>query len=88
MQEVLASGVIDEAPRVAFVLRETFFFFLTISGVIVLIAFVVSGILYLISGGNNERIETAKRALYFSIIGSVLILSTLILFYTIVSFLL
>ncbi len=87
MQEVLASGVIDEAPRVVFVLREAFFFLLSVSGVIILIAFVVSGILYFISRGNNELIETAKRALYFSIIGSVLILSTLILFYTIIYFL-
>lgn len=87
MQEVFASGVIDEAPRVVFVLREVFIFLLSISGVVILIAFVVSGILYLVSRGNSDLIERAKQSLYFGVIGSVVILSTLILFYTIISFL-
>lgn len=87
MQKVFASGVIDDAPRVVFVLREVFIFLLSISGVVILIAFVVSGLLYLVSRGNSDLIERAKQALYFGVVGSVVILLTLILFYTIISFL-
>ncbi|NCU42645.1 MAG: hypothetical protein EOM19_08130 [Candidatus Moranbacteria bacterium] len=88
MQEVLAGGVIDDAPRVVFVLREVFMFLLSIAGVVVLIAFVVAGTLYLLSGGNSNFLEIAKRAFFSGVIGVVAILSVFILFYTIVNFLL
>lgn len=88
MQEVFAGGVIDDAPRVVFVLREVFMFLLSVSGVIILIAFVVAGILYLISGGNSNLLETAKRAFFSGVVGVVVILSVFILFYTLVNFLL
>ncbi|NCU42109.1 MAG: hypothetical protein EOM19_05345 [Candidatus Moranbacteria bacterium] len=88
MQEVLAGGVIDDAPRVVFVLREIFIFLLSISGVVVLIAFVIAGILYLISGGSSKFLEIAKRAFFFGVIGAVIILSVFIFFYTLVNFLL
>ncbi|MBD3238523.1 MAG: hypothetical protein GF332_02700 [Candidatus Moranbacteria bacterium] len=42
---------------------------LLVFGSFAIIAFTLSGILYLTSAGNQERIERAKRAMYYSIIG-------------------
>ncbi|MBD3238050.1 MAG: hypothetical protein GF332_00215 [Candidatus Moranbacteria bacterium] len=38
-------------------------------GSFAIIGFVVSGIIYLTAAGNQERMEMAKRAMYYSIIG-------------------
>ena len=48
---------------------------LGIFGVLALIAFVVSGIQYLVSAGNEDMIKTAKRNMTYSIIGVVVALS-------------
>lgn len=42
---------------------------LTIFGFLAIIAFIISGIMYLTSGGDKERAESAKRAMTYSIIG-------------------
>jgi len=48
---------------------------LGIFGVLALIAFVVSGIQYLVSGGNEDIMKTAKRNMTYSIIGVLVALS-------------
>ena len=87
MNIVYAGWVLDDATKITFVLRETFLFLLGVGGVIVLIAFVVAGLVYMLSGGNANMLEWAKRVCMFSIIGTIVILSTLIVFWTINSFL-
>ena len=42
---------------------------LGIFGFLAIIAFIVSGIMYLTSGGDKERAETAKKAMNYSVIG-------------------
>jgi hypothetical protein len=44
---------------------------LVILGIVGIIGFVISGIMYLLSAGNEGRIETAKKAMVASIIGVV-----------------
>jgi hypothetical protein len=44
-------------------------------GVVGIIGFVIAGILYLTSVGDSGRIETAKNAMMFSIIGVIVALS-------------
>jgi UDP-N-acetylmuramyl pentapeptide phosphotransferase/UDP-N-acetylglucosamine-1-phosphate transferase len=44
-----------------------------VGGVMVVIGFVVSGILWLTSAGSPERMGTAKKALIAAVIGAVLI---------------
>ena len=42
---------------------------LLLLGSIALIGFVISGILYLTAAGNEERMETAKKGMIYSVIG-------------------
>jgi hypothetical protein len=44
---------------------------LLILGSIAIIGFVISGILYLTAAGDDERMETAKKGMIYSIIGVV-----------------
>lgn len=48
---------------------------LGIFGFLAMIAFIVSGIIYLTSAGEKERAETAKKAMNYSIIGVIVGLS-------------
>ena len=48
---------------------------LEIFGFLAIIAFVVSGIMYLTSGGDKERAESAKRQMHWSLIGVIVGLS-------------
>lgn len=52
---------------------------LIIAGVIAVIAFVISGIQYLVSAGNDSIIETAKRNMIYSIVGVIVMLSGLVI---------
>ena len=56
---------------------------LSIFGLIAIIAFVVSGIMYLTSGGNENQIDSAKRYMIWSIVGVVVALSGLIVIYAV-----
>ena len=47
---------------------------LAILGFIGVIGFVIAGILYLTSAGNEEQIETAKKAMLWSIVGVIVAL--------------
>jgi cytochrome bd-type quinol oxidase subunit 2 len=42
---------------------------LILLGIFGIIGFVVSGILYLTAAGNDDRMESAKKAMYWSILG-------------------
>jgi amino acid transporter len=48
---------------------------LGIIGIIAVIAFAISGIQYLISAGDEEKMKAAKRAMIYSIIGTIIALS-------------
>jgi len=48
---------------------------LGIFGILAVLAFIISGIMYLTSAGNQTRTESAKKAMYWSIIGIVVGLS-------------
>ena len=56
---------------------------LVIFGFVAIIGFVISGIIYLTSAGDDERIETAKRAMNYSIIGVIVALSGLVIIYAV-----
>jgi len=80
IEMVYGAGVIDDAPRVASVLGNAFTFLLTIAGVLMFLAFVLSGIVYVYSHGNERVFARAKSMMISSLIGVVVILSTLIMF--------
>lgn len=72
---VMRSGIcfptgtgLSSAP-VGFLLMRLMSWLLALFGMIAIIAFVISGMQYLISAGNEDMIETAKRNMQYSIIG-------------------
>lgn len=76
---VSAAGVIDDAPTFAEAFLRALDFLLEIFGFLVIIAFVVAGILYFTAGGNTARLELAKKAFTWAIIGVVVGLGALVL---------
>lgn len=66
---VSAAGVIDDAPTLAEAFLRMLDFLLEIFGFLVIIAFVIAGILYFTAGGNTARLELAKKAFTWAIIG-------------------
>ena len=65
---------LSSAP-IYFILSGLLNWLLGILGFIGIIAFVISGMQYLLSAGNEEMIETAKRNMTWSIVGVVVALS-------------
>ncbi len=60
---------------------------LAIFGFIAVIGFVISGIMYLLSAGDEDRQEQAKRAMYYSITGVIVGLVGLVVIYAVNFFL-
>jgi type IV secretory pathway VirB2 component (pilin) len=52
-------------------------FLLSIAEGLAVLSLVVSGVMYMISGGNEKQTETAKRAIRYSIVGIVVVLLSL-----------
>jgi hypothetical protein len=51
------------------ILGNILLWILRIFGILGVIGFVISGILYLTSAGDEDRMQAAKRAMFYSIIG-------------------
>ncbi len=69
----------NDANPVTTVVVTVMQWLLGIFGVIAIIAFVIAGIIYLTSAGDDERIQQAKRAMTYSIIGVVVALAGLVI---------
>ncbi|MDD3498338.1 MAG: hypothetical protein PHH24_02420 [Candidatus Moranbacteria bacterium] len=69
--EIARAQVISEAPSLAELGLNFLQFLLRIFGIIVIISLVISGILYFISGGNEDMIRVAKKAMFYSIVGAI-----------------
>ncbi|MBD3300608.1 MAG: hypothetical protein GF347_04625 [Candidatus Moranbacteria bacterium] len=68
-QIVWAQELFEEAPSIMEVVSNVVrFIFLIIAGIGV-IGFVIGGLMYLVSIGNQEKMEQAKRHLNYAIIG-------------------
>jgi hypothetical protein len=77
--EVAKAGVITDAPTFQDIGSNVLNFLLSIVGIIAIIALVVSGIMYLISFGDERRMEIAKKSVKYSIIGIVIALGAMVL---------
>ena len=64
----------DPADPVWAVLDTFLMWLLSIVGLIAIIAFAVSGIMYLTSGGNENQIDAAKKYMVWSIVGVIVAL--------------
>lgn len=63
------------AASVSFILETSMKWLLGIFGFLAIIAFVISGVQYLMAAGDDDTISTAKRNMKYSIIGVVVALS-------------
>jgi hypothetical protein len=75
-------GNIFGAPNIGEVIMNVIKFILGILGAATILAIIVGGLRYVMSGGNEQQIEGAKKTLLYAIIGFVVV----ILAYTIVTF--
>lgn len=73
--------------RVDFLLLNLMWWLLAVVGMIAIIAFVISGMQYLLSAGDEGMIETAKRNMTYSIVGVLVALSGWVIIRTIDSLL-
>jgi hypothetical protein len=84
---VAQAGVISSAPTVPQLLLKVLNFLLSIFGVIAIIAVVISGIIYVTAGGDENRIQKAKKMFLYSIVGIIVALGSLVIIQTISKFL-
>lgn len=74
----VSAGVISDATPLSRVLANILQFALSIAGVVAIIGTVIAGFLYLTAAGDEAKISLAKKALYGSVIGGLVVLSALI----------
>lgn len=73
------AGVIADAPPISQLLYNIFTFLLSVFGIIAIIGLVIAGLIYLMSAGNENMLEKAKKAMTYSIIGIVVALAGIII---------
>lgn len=81
------AGVITDATPISNVLESMLQWLLQIFGVIALVAFIGSGLLYLLASGNKDVLERAKKWMIYSVIGVIVTLGALVVLSTIDSLL-
>jgi hypothetical protein len=79
----IASAQSADAPTIKEILANFLSWLLAIFGLVALIAFIVSGIIYMTSAGNEAQAETAKKAFVYSTIGIIVGLSGYVVISTI-----
>jgi heme O synthase-like polyprenyltransferase len=84
--EIARAGVISDAPTISQVLIKAFNFLLSIFGMLAIIGLVAAGVIYLTASGNEKRLETAKRAFLYSIVGIAVALGAMVIVKTIAGF--
>jgi len=83
---VAQAGVITDAPTFQTIGTKILYFLLSVAGIIAIIALVVSGAMYLISFGDERKMETAKNSAKYAAIGMILIFGSMVLVKTVGQF--
>lgn len=73
------TGLPDPPGGIAAIVKNLLTWLLGIVGVIALIGFIISGVQYLTSAGDEDRMQSAKRNLLYSIIGVVVVLASFVI---------
>jgi len=81
-----APDEVKSATPIRDILMNTLNFLLAIVGVLAMIMLVVGGIMYLLAGGDQNRIDTGKKIVIFSMIGLTVALAALIIVRQIANF--
>ena len=77
--EIANAGVISDAPRVSALGLNVLNFLLSVFGVLAIIMLTVAGVKYFFSAGSETRLESAKKATAYVIIGIAVALGALII---------
>jgi hypothetical protein len=73
----------DPSGGILQIITNLLYWFLGIFGILAIIAFVISGIQYILSAGDEKMIDTAKRSMKWSIVGVAIALAGLVIVYAI-----
>ena len=76
---IVYAGVLDDAPTISSLIVSAVNVILTFAGAVAVIVIVAAGVMYTTSGGNEQRVQFAKRALVGGIIGFAVVLSALMI---------
>lgn len=76
---IASAGVISNAPNLSNVLLNVLDFVLSIVGIVAILSLALSGVLYLMSGGDSSQAKTAKQYAVASVIGLLIALGALII---------
>lgn len=79
LSEVAQAGVISDAPSFSRVLLNILNFLLSVVGIVAILAIAIAGMMYLVSGGDPARAQTAKKYAWASVIGLMIALGALII---------
>lgn len=79
LADVKNKGLPDPAGGIKAIATNLLKWLLEIVGVLALIAFVVSGTQYLLASADEELVEKAKKNMTYSIIGVIVVLSSLVI---------
>jgi hypothetical protein len=75
---IAQAGVISDAPPLVSYFYNVLDFVLSVVGVLGIIGLVVSGVLYLVSGGDANRVRLSKRTAVASVVGLLIAIGSLI----------
>ena len=87
IETVCAGGAMTDAPRVVEVAGKVPNAMLRVFAFIAIISLVITGLLYLFAGCNQNMIELAKKSTFFSIIGIIVGLGVMIILRMIIALL-
>jgi hypothetical protein len=65
------------------IIHNIMYWLLGVFAAIAIIGFAISGIMYIISSGNDDTMKKAKQAMIYSIIGVIVALSGLVIIYAV-----
>ena len=73
----------DPSGGLITIITNILYWILSIFGILAIIAFIISGVQYVLSTGSEETIDNAKRSMKWSIVGVAVALSGLVVIYAI-----
>ncbi|MFA6184209.1 MAG: hypothetical protein WC682_03870 [Parcubacteria group bacterium] len=85
--EIAKAGAIEDAPTFSQIGGSIVSFMLQVLGIFAIIGLTVTAILYFTAGGNEERIKLAKKSFFYSVVGILIALGTMLFLSQIKNFL-
>jgi hypothetical protein len=73
----------DPSGGIVTIITNILYWMLSIFGILAIIAFIISGLQYILSTGNEETLDNAKRSMKWSVVGVAVALSGLVIIYAI-----